>query len=46
MMESASWTQKPNGSWRGYILFKKDETQSDEPQTDVTFSWYNPFSWF
>lgn len=43
-MESATWTQKPNGSWRGYILFKKE---SDENKEEVVeSSWYNPFTWF
>lgn len=43
-MESSTWTQKPNGSWRGYILFKKGD-EIRETESEVAFAWYNPFTW-
>lgn len=44
-MESATWTQKPNRSWRGYIIFKKDNGKEKNEEV-VESTWYNPFSWF
>lgn len=39
------------GSWRGYIQFAKDSSESrfketSDKEDEYSATWYNPFSWF